>query len=118
MSEEERRAVAVIEAHQEMVSRIEEGSSKMRMLSLLTIAVALLLALGYASQLATPYLTGQSSELVSLTDPLTVLFELLLLGLVLAWLYVGVSDFRFTSRMRREIEVARTKEKEIERRLT
>jgi len=76
-----------------------------------------ILAVSYVSQLALP-LRGTSTVTVHLSDPTNVASELVVLSLALVWLYVGVSDYRFSSRVRGRIEAARMKEKEIEERIT
>ena len=105
----------IIEAHQELVRHIEVSAGRIRALSIVTIAVAVLLSASYTLQLALP-LEGTTSVVVSLADPGTVLAELLVLALVLAWLYVGVRDYRFSGRMIKEIRGARAREKDFEER--
>ncbi len=80
------------------------------------MAVAAVLTVSYLSQLALP-LTGTSTVTVSLADPANVAVELVVLGLALVWLYVGVADFRFSTRVKREIKAARLKEDELKDRL-
>jgi len=116
MSDERERGPQIVDAHQELVRRIEQSTGRMRALSIVTIAVAVVLAASYLSQLVLP-LTGTSTVTVNLDDPGTVAAELLVLALVLAWLYVGVQDLRFSWRLKAEIRQARTEEKEIEGRL-
>ena len=106
------REAEIIEAHQELVEHIEEGSGMMRALSAATILVAVVLAGSYVFQLVLP-LTGVTSVTVVLTDPGNVAAELGVLLLSLLWLYVGARDYRFSSRMRKEIMAARTKEAEL-----
>jgi len=113
MSEEAEKGPGILDAHQELVYRIEQGARRMRALAALTVAVAALLSVAYLLQLALP-LTGTTSETVSLTDPSLIATEVLVLALAMLWLYVGVSDFRFTSRMRGEIAVARGKERRLQ----
>lgn len=112
MSDEKERGPAIIEAHQEMVGHIEQGARRMRALSILTEVVAAVLAFSYGLQLALP-LGGTTSVTVHLTDPGNVAAELVVLGLALAWLYVGFRDLRFSSSMRRAIRVSRENEDEL-----
>lgn len=112
--EEKMAGKSVLEIHEEFLRRVEEGSAKIRSLSIITVAVAALLAVSYVVQMALPYLGGGTTATVSLTDPTLVAFEGALTVLALAWLYVGISDYRFTSRLSRSIREAREKEKEIE----
>jgi hypothetical protein len=116
MSEEAEKGPGILEAYQELVSRIEQGARRMRALAAVTVAVAALLSAAYLLQLALP-LTGATSETVSLTDPTLVAAEILVLVLTLLWLYVGISDLRFTSRLRGEIAAAREKEKQLQDRV-
>jgi hypothetical protein len=116
MSDEKERGPQIVDAHQELVRRIEQGTGRMRALSIITIAVAAVLAVSYVSQLALP-LTGTLIVTVNLNDPATVAAELIVLALALTWLFVGVQDLRFSWRVKAEIQQARTKEREIEDRL-
>jgi len=106
---------SVLEIHEEFLQRVEEGSAKIRGLSVVTVVVAILLAISYTSQIVLPYVGGGPSVIVNLTDPTLVATEVLLAVLALVWLYVGVSDYRFVSRLNRSIRVARMKEKELEK---
>ena len=113
MSDDREKGTEIIGAHQELVSRIEQSTGRIRALSMVTILVAAILAASYLSQLALP-LTGTDTVTVHLSDPTNVALELVVLALALAWLYVGVSDYRFASRVRTQIGAARSKEKDIE----
>ncbi len=112
MTEEEGREAKVLEAHQELVRHVEKASGMMRGLSAVTIVVTLVLAASYVLQLALP-LAGTKEVTVVLTDPGNILVELVVLALALTWLYVGVRDYLFASRMRRAIAEARVKESEV-----
>lgn len=107
--DETERTATILEAHREMVEHIEKGARRIWFLSIITMAVAALLAVSYAFQLILP-LTGTTSVTVNLVDPANLGSEAIVLLLVLAWLYVGVRDFRFSARMRREIGRARSLE--------
>jgi hypothetical protein len=113
MSDEKERGAEIIDAHRELVSRIEQSTGRIRALSIATVIVAVVLAVSYVSQLILP-LTGTSTVTVHLADPANVALELLVFALAVVWLYVGVSDYRFSSRVRAQIGAARSKEKEIE----
>jgi len=117
MNEQAEKGPDILDAHQELVSRIEQSAGRMRALAALTVAVAALLAVAYALQLALP-LTGTTSETVSLTDPALVATEVMILALTIIWLYVGLSDLRFTSRVRGEIAAAREEERRLQSRLS
>jgi len=116
MSDDKELVPQVIDTHQELVRHIEQGAAKMRALSVLTLLVAAFLAMAYVSQLLLP-LTGTTSVTVNLSDPVNIVTELGVLALAIAWLYVGLRDYRFSSRMRREIFEARSKERQIQDRL-
>ncbi len=113
MVEEESRGVRIIEAHQELVRHVEEGSARIRTLAGVTIVVAALLAASYAYQLAFPFAFGQSTVTVDLASPANITTELVVLGLTLVWLYVGVKDYLFVSRLAGEIRGAREEEKRV-----
>ena len=110
------RDAEIIEAHQELVQHIERSSRMMRALSAATILVAAVLAVSYVFQLLLP-LEGTTSVTVVLTDPGNVAAELGVLVLSLLWLYVGARDYRFSSRMRKEILAARAREAELGKRV-
>jgi hypothetical protein len=106
-----------VDIHEEFIQHVEDGSRKMRLLSGISAVVALLLILSYVSQLALP-LTGITSVTVSLNDPTLIVTEFLLLALAVAWLYVGVMNYRFTTSLARQIARARAAEAEMEKKLT
>ncbi|MDA4121125.1 MAG: hypothetical protein OK404_01810 [Thaumarchaeota archaeon] len=116
MTEQREQGVEIIEAHQEMVTHIERGASRIRALSGVTIIVAIVLSLSYIYQLLLPF-TGVRTVTVDLADPANQVVEALVLVLALLWLYIGVRDLAFSSRMRNQITAARSKEKEIEKRV-
>ncbi len=105
-----------VEIHEDFLQHVEDGSKKMRLLSAVTVIVAALLIISYLSQLALP-LAGTASVIVSLTDPTLVATEVAVLALALAWLYVGVSNYRFTANLSRRIAAARKAEALMEEKL-
>lgn len=117
MSDDEERGPQIVDAYLDLVRRIEQGTGRMRALSIITIAVAVVLAVSYLSQLALP-LTGTKTVSVDLSDPGTIAAELIVLALALTWMFVGIQDLRFSWRMKAEIGEARAKEKEIQDRLS
>ncbi len=117
MDDGNERGPEIIDAHQELVRHIEKSAGRIRILSILTIGVALVLTISYLFQLVLP-LTGTTTVTVYLTAPSNILAELVVLALVLVWLYVGISDLRFSSRMKNEISGARSKEKGIQDRIS
>ncbi len=116
MSDDREKGPQILDAHQELVRHIEQGAGRMWALSVVTIVVAAFLALSYTAQLALP-LTGTTGQTVNLVDPFLIGTELLVLALTLVWLYVGVRDWRFSSKMKAEIRAARAKEQELKERL-
>ncbi|MDA4119696.1 MAG: hypothetical protein OK436_03820 [Thaumarchaeota archaeon] len=117
MDDEKERGPGIIDAHQELVRHIEQSAGRIRVLSILTVGVAAVLSVSYLFQLVLP-LTGTTTVTVDLTAPSNILAELVVLALVLVWLYVGISDLRFSSRMKNEISGARSKEKGIQDRIS
>lgn len=117
MTDENERGPEIIDAHQELVQHIEQGTGRMRALSIVTIVVAAVLVVSYLSQLALP-LTGTRTVTVNLADPGSIAAELVVLALALAWLYIGIQDLRFSWRMKAEIRSARSREKEIQDRIS
>jgi uncharacterized membrane protein (DUF485 family) len=116
MNDDREQGPQIIDAHQELVRHIEQGAARMRVLSSLTLVVAAVLVVAYLSQLLLPF-TGTNIVTVNLSDSFNVATELVVLALALVWLYVGFQDFRFSSRMRKEILGARVKERQIQDKL-
>lgn len=108
----------VVEAHEEFVQHIENGQGRIRALSILTMAVGVLLLASYFSQILYPFVTGQTTVQVNLLDPTLIVFEIVLIVLTFAWLYVGVINYLFSSRLGRMIRNARAAEKELGKRIT
>ena len=120
MAEEkgDKAKVAILDAHEDFVQHIESGQSRIRSLSIITIAVAFLLLASYFYQILTPFTTKTTTVTVNLLDPTLIGLEAVLILVTFAWLYVGVVNYLFASRIRRQIKEARAKEKEIEGRLS
>ena len=116
MNDEKERGVEILEAHQEMVGHIEKGARRIKALSTVTILVAVVLSVSYVYELLLP-LTGVKTVTVDLTAPSNQAAEVLVLVLVLAWLYVGVRDLLFSSKMSKEIARARAREEELGKRI-
>ncbi len=117
MDDEKERGPGIIDAHREMVRHIEQSAGRIRILSILTVLVSAALAASYLLQLVLP-LTGTTTVTVDLTAPSNIVAELVVFALVLVWLYLGVTDLRFSSRMKNEISVARSKEAGIQDRIS
>ena len=107
-------SVEIIEAHGSFVQHIEDGQARMKALSIITILVAFLLLASYFYQLITPFATGTTVVTVNLLDPTLLALEAILIVVTFAWLYVGVVNYLFASRLGRQIKEARAREKEIE----
>ena len=120
MAEEkgDKAKVAILDAHEDFVQHIESGQSRIRSLSIITIAVAFLLLASYFYQILTPFTTKTTTVTVNLLDPTLIGLEAVLILVTFAWLYVGVVNYLFASRLGRQIKEARAKEKEIEGRLS
>lgn len=114
---EKEPAVEIIEAHGSFVRHIEEGSAKIRSLSIITIVVAFFLLASYFDQVLTPFTTRTKVVTVNLLDPTLLVLEVVLILVTFAWLYVGVVNYLFASRLGRQIKEARAKELEIEKKL-
>lgn len=112
MPEDERPGPSQVEIHEEFIQHVEDGSSKMRLLSAVSAVVAAILILSYISQLVIP-LTGTTTVTVNLVDPILIATEVGVLILAILWLYVGVRDYRFTTRLTKQIASARRAESEI-----
>lgn len=109
--------VAILDAHEEFVQHIEGGQARIRVLSIITIAVAFVLLASYFDQVITPFTTGTKVVTVNLLDPTLLALESVLILVTFAWLYVGVVNYLFASRLGRQIKEARAREHEIEKRV-
>jgi len=65
-----------------------------------------------------PVLLGVRTQTVDLVDPTLMAFEAGLLALTLAWLYVGVRDYRFTTKLAKQINEIRELQDQMQRRIT
>jgi hypothetical protein len=118
-SEEKSVGVMAIEAHEELIQHIESGQAKIRLLSIITIAVAFLLIASYFSQLLLPLVSSTSRyQTVDLLSPALIATEVVLVILFAAWLYVGVINYLFATRLNRQILEIRAFERELEKRIT
>jgi hypothetical protein len=118
LSDKGEARVAAIEAHEDFLQHIEDGRSKIRLLSVITVVVAFFLAVSYAYQLLLPLTTGTKVVEVNLADPSLIASEVLFLLLAGAWLYVGIVNYLHQTRLGRSIQKARAMENEIERRMS
>jgi len=60
-----------------------------------------------------PFIFGVTTQTVNLVDPSLMAIELGLLLLTLGWFYVGLRDYRFTTRLARQIKEVREAEAEL-----
>jgi hypothetical protein len=104
-----------IEAHEEFIQHIERGQRMVRILSITTVVVAVILAASYFSQILEPFVTGQRYVQVDLLNPGLLVLEVVILGLTCAWLYVGVVNYLFYTRVSRQIKAIRALESEMEK---
>jgi hypothetical protein len=118
MPAEEPAPKSVLEIHEEFLQHVEAGSAKIKTLSLVTIVVAGLLAVSYVYQMASAYLSNVKVVAVDLTDPALIAVELVLTALALVWLYVGLRDYIFVTKLARSVGRARLLEKQIEREIS
>ncbi len=107
-----------MEAHDEFIQQIENGTSKIRFLSIITVVVSLLLVASYIYQLLLPFFSSTRIVSVSLLNPGLLVMKTLLLILGAAWVYVGIINYLFSTRMGRAIQKGRAMEKEMEKRIT
>jgi hypothetical protein len=111
--------VMVIDAHEELIQQLESGQAKIRLLSVITVAVAFLLVASYFSQILLPFVSGSSRyQTVDLMSPTLIATEVILAVLGAAWLYVGVINYLFSARLNKRIREIRSYEKELMERMT
>ena len=108
----------MLEAHEELIQRIESGQARIRALSIVTVVVAFLLAASYFSQIVLPFVGGERYQTVDLLNPSLIVFEVALVGLSAAWLYVGVVNYLFATRLGKQVREIRQAERELESRVT
>ena len=118
LTEEEVSPQTVLELREEVLQRVEAVGTRIRRLAAITVVVAGLLALSYIVEIALPYVTGSTTATVNLRDPTLVVFEAFLTVLALAWLYVGLSDFMFVTRLAKSTRLVREREGSIEREIS
>lgn len=110
--------VMAIDAHEELMQQLEAGRGKIRLLSVITIAVAFLLCAAYFSQIVLPLVSSSSRyQTVDLLSPALIATEVFLIGLGAAWLYVGVANYLFSKRLNERIREIRWYEKQLMERM-
>ena len=86
---------------------------RLKLLSTVTLVVAVLLLASYASQVILPFATGQTTVTVNLLDPSLLVFEVLLILLTVAWVYVGAVNLLWARRLGGRIKKVRAEEAKI-----
>jgi hypothetical protein len=114
---EDKAKVGILDTHEEFVQHIESGQARIRTLAIITVAVAFILIASYASQLLLPFTGGSRYQTVDLLNPTLIVFQIVLILLTGAWLYVGVVNYLFATRMGRQIREFRTIERDIEKKI-
>lgn len=102
--ERDKAKVGILDAHEEFVQHIESGQARTRSLSVITIVVAFVLIASYASQLLIPFTGGSRYQTVDLLNPTLIALQVVLVVLTAAWLYVGVVNYLFATRMGKKSE--------------
>ncbi len=105
--------IKVMELNALFVERLENGVGRLKLLSAVTLVVAFLLLVSYASQVVLPFATGQTTVTVNLVDPSLLVFEGVLIALTLAWVYVGAVNFVWSRRLGGRIKKVRAEEDKI-----
>jgi hypothetical protein len=114
LSDDEASAAhAAVEAHDDFIEHIELGNRRVRILAVFGGTAAFLLLVGLLSQVILPYASGTGTVTVNLVDPGLVALELVLAAMAAAWFIWNITEYRFTSRMNREIRRARELEKKM-----
>ena len=110
--------VMVIDAHEELLQQLESGRSKIRLLSGVTVVVALLLCAAYASQITLPLISSSSRyQTVDLLSPALLATEVFLVTLGAVWAYVGLANYAFSRRMKERILEIRSYERQLMERM-
>lgn len=109
---------SVIELREEVLQRVENVGNRIKRLSILTLFVSALLSVSYIVEILLPYFGGSATQTVNLKDPGLVAFELFLTFMVVLWFFVGLSDYRFVSRLSSLVAKARVQERALEKEIT
>ena len=118
MDEKASAPESVIELREEVLQRVENVGTRIKRLSILTLFVSGLLAVSYVVEIILPYFGGSAIQTVNLKDPSLVAFEIFLTFMVLLWFFVGLSDYRFVTRLSSQVAQARAQERVLEREIT
>ena len=109
--------IQAMELNELFLQRLEEGTGRLRFLSVVTLIVSVLLLASYASQVILPFATGQTTVTVNLLDPGLLVFEGLLILLTVAWLYVGGLNLLWARRIGGRIKKVRAEEDKMLKRI-
>jgi hypothetical protein len=104
-----------VEAHEMFVEHIEAGRTRLRVLSVVTIVVAFLLLASYFSQLLLPFTSGTRYVQLDLLSPAVVILQTFLVVVIFAWLYIGIVNYIFASRLGSLIREGRLLERQLEK---
>jgi uncharacterized membrane protein (DUF485 family) len=107
--------IALYEVNDDFAEHIEKSSRRIKILSVITLVISVILLASYFSQIVYPFVTGQTTVTVNLIDPSLLGLEVVLVLLTLAWLYVGAVNLLFSTRMARAVKQAREHGRNIER---
>ncbi len=114
MSDKAEVDVALYQINDDFSEHIEKSSRRIRILSVITLVISVILLASYFSQIVYPFVTGQTIVSVNLVDPSLLALEVVLVLLTLAWMYVGAVNYLFSSRMAKAVKQAREQEHKIE----
>ncbi|MDA4128154.1 MAG: hypothetical protein OK422_01610 [Thaumarchaeota archaeon] len=117
MAEDKSLALEASRLNEAFVEHIEVGGRKVRTMALVTTAVASFLLLSYVIQLVLPFALGTTTVTVNLVDPTLVIFEVVLIVFTILWLFVGLRDYFFMTRISKQIKEIRAQEAEIGKRI-
>lgn len=109
--------IKAMELNELFVQRLEEGTGRLKVLSIVTLVIAFLLLVSYASQVILPFATGEKTVTVNLLDPSLLLFEGLLIALTVAWVYVGAVNLLWARRLGSRIKKVRAEEDRMLKRI-
>jgi hypothetical protein len=119
VSEDRHPGVMAHEAQEAFMQHLERGSSRIKLLSIITIIITIFLAAAYVSQLVLlPYVFHIRTQTVNLLDPGLVISELVLLTIVLIWLSVAVRELIFVTRLSNQIREIRSLQAQIEKKIS
>ena len=117
MSDETSPLVRKSSLAEEFMQHVEAGTSKIRAISVISIVVAVLLAVSYVYQIFLPLAAGTRTVPVDLADPALIALEVVLLAVVLVWLLIALREYLFTVRLTKQVREIRRLEDEFAKKL-